>query len=124
MGCRNDVVVLGGPYLRWALPTILFLFFMVPLPFQVERLMSVPLKYMATSMSSFCLQCLGQPALAEGTTILLGNHELQVEQSCSGLRMFLGAVALAFAYLILTRRERWEHSCCWQVWFPWPCSPI
>ncbi|MBJ42289.1 MAG: exosortase [Planctomycetaceae bacterium] len=99
----------GVAYLRWALPTILFLFFMVPLPFQVERLMSVPLQYLATSMSSFCLQCLVQPALAEGTTILLGNHELQVEQSCSGLRMFLGAVALAFAYLIATRRERWEQ---------------
>jgi exosortase len=83
---------------------------MVPLPFQVERLLSVPLQRVATGMSCFLLQCLAQPAFAEGTTILLGPHQLLVEQACSGLRMFVGTLALALAYLMAMRRESWEQA--------------
>lgn len=99
----------GRQSMRWALPSIAFLFFMVPLPFRVEQLLSVKLQYLATQISCFLLQCLGQPAFAEGTTIILGIHELAVEQECSGLRMFVGAFALASAYLIAVRRELWEQ---------------
>lgn len=110
------VLLFGGSQVfLWAMPAVLFLFFMVPLPFQLERLLSVPLQRVATSLSCFFLQCLGQPAFAEGTTILLGNHELHVEQACSGMRIFVGTFALAFAYLIASRRELWEQAlllCC------------
>ncbi len=103
------VHLLGGrSWLYWAAPSIVFLFFMVPLPFQVERLLSVPLQRVATALSCFLLQCLGQPAFAEGTTILIGTHQLEVEQACSGLRIFLGTFALAFAYVVATRRDLWE----------------
>ena len=103
-------LIAGRQFLLWALPAIGFLIFMVPLPFQVERLLSVPLQRVATEVSCFVLQCLGQPAFAEGTTILLGNQELHVERACSGLRIFLGTIALAFAYLIASRRELWEQT--------------
>lgn len=99
----------GKEAFRWALPSILFLLFMVPLPFRFEQLLSVQLQYLATQFSCFLLQCLGQPAFAERTTIVLGVHELAVEQECSGLRMFVGAFALACAYLIAVRREIWEQ---------------
>jgi exosortase len=105
------VLLVGGwAYVVWALPALLFLWFMVPLPFQLERLLSVPLQRVATATSCFVLQCLRQPAFAEGTTILMGPHQLSVEQACSGLRMFMGTLALAFAYLIVTRRELWEQT--------------
>lgn len=104
------VLLVGGwRYVMWAAPSILFLLFMVPLPFQVEHKLSVPLQQVATAVSCFMLQCLGQPAFAEKTTIMLGPHQLMVEQACSGLRMFVGAFALAFAYLIAIRREVWEQ---------------
>jgi len=99
------VLLLGGPaLLRWSLPSIAFLFFMVPLPFRLEQTLSVPLQQIATKTSCFALQCLGQPALAEGTTILLDEQQLEVEQACSGLRIFVGILALAFAYVVATRR--------------------
>ena len=104
------VHLLGGrQLLHWALPSIVFLLFMVPLPFQIERLLSVPLQRVATALSCFLLQCLGQPAFAEGTTIILGTHQLAVEQACSGLRIFMGTFALAYAYVVATRREPWEQ---------------
>ncbi len=93
----------------WSLPAIAFLWFMIPLPHRVERWLSLPLQRIATLLSGWTLQMLGQPALAEGNTILLGPHQLEVEQACSGLRIFLGVIALAFAYILLARRSWWEN---------------
>jgi exosortase len=94
----------------WSLPSIAFLWFMVPLPYRVERWLSLPLQRVATKLSCWTLQLLGQPALGQGNTIHLGEHQLEVEQACSGLRIFVGIVALAFAYVIIVRRPWWEKA--------------
>ncbi len=59
------VVVWGWSSLRWAWPAIVFLVFMVPLPFRVEGALAHPLQRIATKVSTFALQTLGFPALAE-----------------------------------------------------------
>lgn len=100
----------GWPLLKWCLGPIFFLFFMVPLPFRYETLISQPLQQVAAMLSSFLLRCVGQPAFAEGTTIIVGTEILEVEQSCSGLRIFVGIFALTCGYLIAFRRELWEAS--------------
>lgn len=100
----------GWPLLRWCLAPTLFLFFMVPLPFRYETLISQPLQRIAAMFSSFVLRCIGQPAFAENTTIIIGTEILEVEQSCSGLRIFVGIFALTCGYLIAFRRELWEAS--------------
>jgi len=99
----------GWRVLWWSLPSIAFLWFMVPLPYRVERWLSLPLQRIATKMSCWVLQCLGQPALSEGNVIHIGEHQLEVAQACSGLRIFVGIVALAFAYVIMVRRPWWER---------------
>ena len=107
--CSGVAMCLGGwRLLKWALPPILFLLFMVPLPYRVEFMVSEPLQKLAAILSSFFLQCLGQAAFAEETTLLIGSRVLEVEQSCSGLRIFVGIFALACGYLIAFRREVWE----------------
>ena len=100
----------GRRVLLWSLPSIAFLWFMVPLPFRVERWLSLPLQRVATKLSCWVLQFLGQPALGEGNTIHLDENQLEVEQACSGLRIFVGIVALAFAYVIIVRRPWWEKA--------------
>jgi exosortase len=100
----------GRRVLRWSLPSIVFLWFMVPLPFRVERMLSLPLQRVATKLSCWVLQFFGQPALAEGNSILLGDRTIGIEQACSGLRIFMGIVALAFAYFVLVRRPWWEKA--------------
>lgn len=103
------VALLGGwKLLRWSGPAIAFLYFMFPLPFSAERAMSRPLQSIATQISTEALQLLGQPAIAEGNAILLGDQVFEVEQACSGLRIFLGIFALAFACVLLSRRPWWE----------------
>src|SRR6185436_7717479 len=59
-------ILFGVEVLRWAGPSIAFLIFMVPLPFRLEGLMSLPLQKVATKISCWGLQLLGQPAIAEG----------------------------------------------------------
>jgi exosortase len=98
----------GRGFMFWALPALGFLFFMVPLPFRMENELSRPLQWIATRASTFVLQLMGQPAISEGTTILLGDQVLEVERACSGLRIFIGVFALSYVYAMLARRNIWE----------------
>ena len=103
--------VLGGrPLLRWCWPSLVFLLFMVPLPFSLENNLSGPLQRIATLLSTQTLQFLGQPGFAEGNVIVLGDQRLEVAQACSGLRLFVGIVALTYAYVVVLRRPLWEKA--------------
>lgn len=101
----------GWPLLRWSLPAIAFLAFMIPLPYHGETLLSGPLQAVATRLSCFTLQCLGEPALREGNVIVIGEHKMAVAEACSGLRIFMSIVALAFAYLLLMQKP-WRVRVC------------
>ena len=105
------VALVGGrPLLAWSWTSIVFLIFMVPLPFAIESDLSGPLQRIATVMSTATLQFLGQPAFAEGNVILLGNDRLEVAQACSGLRLFTSVLALTFALVAILRRPWWENA--------------
>jgi len=102
---------LGGTrLLGWAAPSIGFLAFMIPLPFGAEVALSQPLQRIATRISCYTLQLLGQPAFAEGNVIVMGDIQLEVAQACSGLRLFVSIVALAYAYIALVPRVWWQKS--------------
>lgn len=98
----------GWAILRWSLPSIVFLWFMIPIPFSAETWLSVPLQAVATKLSTAALVMLGQPALAEGNTIWVGDHQLFIEEACSGLRIFVGIFALAFAFALFSRWSWWQ----------------
>jgi exosortase len=109
--CVAFALLIGGrPLLAWCWPAIAFLFFMIPLPYKTERMLSLPLQTVAAKASTWVLQLFGQPALREGNTIILGEQVLEVEEACSGLRIFVGIVALGFAYAILMRKTWWETA--------------
>ncbi len=101
-------LLFGWSMLKWALPSIAFLWFATPLPGTIETVLSTPLQFLASNFGAFVLRVIGQPALAEGTTILLDDHVLDVERACSGLRMFYGIFALAFGCIALARPTRWK----------------
>lgn len=106
----GTVSILGGwAMLRWALPSVLFLWFMIPLPYRAEHLLSLPLQKLATKISCWLLVCCGQPALAEGNVILINDFRLEVAEACSGLRMFMSIAALAFAYAVVSRAS-WRNK--------------
>jgi exosortase len=100
----------GWQVLCWSLPSIVFLWFMIPIPFSAETLLSVPLQSVATKLSTACLVILGQPAFAEGNTIWLGDHQMFIAEACSGLRIFVGIFALAFAFVLFSRWSWWQKG--------------
>lgn len=97
------LVFQGRQRFRWASPALVFLWFATPLPASVEIMLSTPLQQLAAGLGSWALRLFGQPALAEGTTILLNEHVLDIERACSGIRMFYGILAMAVAGVVLAR---------------------
>jgi exosortase len=102
-------LVCGGAMLNFCLPSILFLYFAIPLPFRAETMLSVPLQKISTRLSTWVLQSLGQPVIAEGNVILLNESSFEVAQACSGLWILVAVSALAFAYLVLVPRPWWQR---------------
>lgn len=100
------VLVCGGiDTLRWTWPALCFLLFMIPLPYQVERMMGAELQNVATLSSTYLLQTFGQPALSEGNVILIDEVKLGVVEACSGLRMLMTFVAFAVGAVLLMERS-------------------
>ncbi len=95
----------GWPALRWSTAPILFLFMMVPLPYRLETGLSWTLQGIATQTSAAMLLILGQPALITGHVISIGEQNLLVEEACSGLRIFVGVMALAFFWAATVKRN-------------------
>ncbi len=97
----------GTAAFKWAWPAIGFLVFMVPLPFQVERMMMGPLRNLGTVTSTYVMQTIGLPAIAEGNIIHLGDNSIGVAEACSGLRMLVIFFALSAAVALIIDRSIW-----------------
>lgn len=102
-------LMIGGTgVFRWVWPAVAFLSFMVPLPYVLEVMVGGPLQRVATTATTFALQTLGYPALAEGTVILLNEANLNIVEACSGLRMLVIFFALSTAVAMVVHRPLWE----------------
>jgi exosortase len=110
--CLAGIVALAGgrAALAWAWPALAFLAFMVPLPHTWSLALSGPMQTIATYGSTFLLQALGRPAIAEGNVIQLNEIELGIVEACSGLRMLVVFFALSTAVAILIRKPYWEKA--------------
>jgi exosortase len=103
------LLLIGRRGWRWAQPAILFLVLMIPLPYSLGVALADPLRRLATVSSTFLLQTVGMPAVAEGNVILIGEAELDVAEACSGLRMLVTFFALSTAVALLSGRPIWER---------------
>mgnify|MGYP001057979515 CR=1 FL=1 len=101
--CLAGIVLFvgGRKALRWAGPSIVFLIFMVPAPGLFGDVLSNPLQRLGTVISTYALQTLGIPAVAQGNVILLTESELGVAEACSGLRMMMLFVTVCVGAALL-----------------------
>jgi exosortase len=104
------VLVLGWRGLRWYWPSVMFLVFMVPLPGRIADLLSHPLQRIATISSTYLVQLLGIPAVAEGNVIVLTHAKIGVIEACNGLRMLILFIAVATAVALLIDRPFWYRG--------------
>ncbi|MGL4555309.1 MAG: exosortase/archaeosortase family protein [Gemmataceae bacterium] len=105
--CVAGLVLLfgGRAAVKWAWPSVLFLAFMIPLPFRVANMLSGQLQWFATVTSTYVMQMMGLPALAEGNTILLNEHHIGIVEACSGLRMLVVFFALSTGVVLVVQRH-------------------
>jgi exosortase len=106
------VCLLAGGWSAWrcAWPGIVFLSFMLPLPYRVETMLGGPLQSVATLASTFSLQTLGFPAIAEGNLIRIDETTIGVAEACSGLRMLVVFFAVSSAVAVVVNRTIWERG--------------
>jgi exosortase len=98
------VLTLGGWHLlRVALPALVFLFFMLPLPPTINGLLAGPLQSLATQGSLLLMQVTGLPV------IFVGSDHLEVARACNGLSMLVTFVALNAAAVLVSQRPIWER---------------
>lgn len=103
--CAGVALMLGGwPALRWSWPSIMFLFFMIPLPWRVQKALGPPLQSLATLASTFTLQTLGFMAFSEGNVIQLNEARIGVVEACSGLSMLITFIALSTGMALVVKR--------------------
>jgi exosortase len=94
----------GRGLLKQVWPAVLFLVFMLPLPYRAQTLLGGQLQAVATLASTYALQTLGVPAVSEGNVILLSEAKLGVVEACSGLTMLVTFFALAAGVAMLAPR--------------------
>ncbi len=102
-------VLLGGfSVLRWCWPAVLFLLFMIPLPYRLGSALAPSLQTFATQASTYTLETIGFTAVAEGNIILLEEARIGVVEACSGLSMLIIFFAMSTAVAIVIQRRLWE----------------
>ncbi|WP_136514432.1 exosortase A [Geomonas edaphica] len=97
---------LGGDWMRALIFPVLFLLFMVPVPYSLLSLVSMPLQLLATKVSAGIIEHCAIPVYREGNMLYFVGTQLEVAEACSGVRSILSLTMLAsiFAYLL---KGRW-----------------
>lgn len=110
--CVGGLCLMTGGTLAWrrAWPGVVFLVFMLPLPYRLEVAAAGPLQSVATSASTYLLQTCGYPAVAEGNVIIVRDVRVGVAEACSGLRMMVAFFAVSTAVAFVVRRPVWERG--------------
>ena len=113
-GIAGIVLCCGGwRAARWAWPSVLFLGFMIPLPSAIGNQLGGVLQRIATIGSTYLMQLLGLPAIADGNVIFLSEATLGVAEACSGIRMLISFFALTTALCFVVDRAAWEKCLIW-----------
>ena len=99
----------GGSVLRPLALPLLFLIFMIPLPYTIYDLIALPLKSLVSLMATAGIKLCGLPVLREGNMIIFPNISLEVVDACSGMRSLISLMALGTAYAFLFLKGGWRR---------------
>jgi exosortase D (VPLPA-CTERM-specific) len=107
------VIMLAGLVLTWRgqaqwrvlWAPVLYLVFMIPLPYILYNSIAFPLKLLATNISVSTLQYLNQSIYSEGNIIFLPNTTLEVADACSGIRSLISVLALSIIIARYTQHD-------------------
>lgn len=100
----------GADIFRITRMPLLYLLFMVPLPYIVYNALALPLKMFVSWVSVGFLKMIGLSVVREGNIIMFPSITLEVADACSGMRSLVSILALSTAYaffLQVSHVKRW-----------------
>ena len=77
---------------------VLYLLFMVPLPYIVYDALAFPLKMFISRVSVGFLKAIGMAVVRDGNIIMFPTISLEVVDACSGMRSLVSMLAISTAY--------------------------
>lgn len=83
---------------------ILFLFFMIPIPYVIYYSVTFPMQLLSTKIVVFFLDLFELPVMRQGNIINLPNYQLEVVEACSGIRSLMTLTALGAAMAYMTQK--------------------
>lgn len=83
---------------------IMFLIFMIPLPYVLYNSLAFPMQLLASQVTVKLLNGIGLSAIRQGNIIHLPGYSLEVAEACSGLRSLISLLALGALYAHLTQK--------------------
>ena len=86
---------------------VLFLLFMIPVPYSLMGTVSLPLQLMATRVSANLIEACSIPVYREGNMLYFMNTQLEVAEACSGIRSIMSLTMLAVIFASMLR-DGWE----------------
>jgi exosortase len=95
----------GSPLVRHSWFEILFLVFMIPIPYVIYFSATFPMQLLASKITSGILHLIGMSAVRQGNIIHLPNQSLEVAEACSGMRSLVSLLALGAIYAHLTQKR-------------------
>lgn len=84
---------------------ILFLVFMIPIPYVIYFSATFPMQLLASKVTVTILNLIGMPVVRQGNIIHLPEHSLEVAEACSGMRSLVSLLALGAIYAYLTQKK-------------------
>lgn len=99
----------GGGLFRVVLFPLLFLIFMIPLPYLIYNSFAFPLKLFVSRVSVGTLQALGFSVLREGNIMVFPSTTLEVADACSGVRSIISLLALGTTMAVLSLKGWWRR---------------
>lgn len=90
----------GKEMLKATVSAIVFLIFMIPLPYILYDSIAFPLKLLASDLATTTLTFFHIPVYREGNIIHLARTTLEVADACSGIRSLYSLFALGFVLAV------------------------
>ncbi|CAH0354905.1 exosortase B [Aquabacterium sp. CECT 9606] len=100
----------GWAVLRRIWFVLLFLLFVVPLPFAMVLVVTGPLKEAVSVVSSTVLGWVGYPVGHVGVVITVGQYQLLVAEACAGLHSMFILEAMGLLYSNLMNYQSWLRN--------------
>ena len=95
----------GGPMIKRTWFELLFLVFMIPIPYVIYFSATFPMQLLASKVTVAVLNLIGMPVVRQGNIIHLPEHSLEVAEACSGMRSLVSLLALGAIYAYLTQKR-------------------